>query len=288
MRISILAPIATSLYARVVTSLLARESGIEINLIVVRSPWSWRRVRSEWRRDGARLIRKVAQKMVLQDSRFDGGAADTLLALARRTELAGRSLHDVGAPCGARVATVDDHNSPRSLSLLAEARPDVIVFTGGGLLRKPLLDLARVGVLNCHMGILPWYRGMDVVEWTALEGALAEPGIGVTVHFMDQGVDTGAILTRRRTELLPGDDFATIRRRMERDMAVEMVQCVKALRDGTVMPQPQQLVDGRQYFVMHPILMDRARRNLAAYLETATGAQRGAKVGTPVGVECVP
>jgi methionyl-tRNA formyltransferase len=116
---------------------------------------------------------------------------------------------------------------------------------------------------------------MDVVEWTALESGVADPGIGVTVHYMDEGVDTGAILARHRTELKPGDDFAAIRRRMERDMARVMVQCVRDLRDRKIEPEPQKPGDGRQYFVMHPALLDLARRRLKQQLmQQAPGGPR--------------
>ena len=48
------------------------------------------------------------------------------------------------------------------------------------------------GVLNCHMGILPKYRGMDVVEWPFLENDRLN--VGITCHLMDKGIDTGDIL----------------------------------------------------------------------------------------------
>lgn len=271
MKVSILAPIASSLYSRVVTWLLCQEPGIEVGPVIVRSPWSLRRMRSEWRRDGARLIRKIAHKMVLRDDRFGANQPDTLLEVARQSQLPGASLRDVTERNGISLEVVDDHNSPRAMALLADAAPDVIVFTGGGLLRDGVLAIPRMGILNCHMGILPRFRGMDVVEWTALEGAIANPGIGLTVHFMDSGVDTGPILSRQRTLLMRHDDFSSIRRRMERDMATEMVKCVLALRDNLVQPEPQRPADGRQYFVMHPHLMEIARRKLPLQLASVSG-----------------
>ena len=173
---------------------------------------------------------------------------------------------------------VGDHNSQRATGVLAAAAPDIVVFTGGGLLRNGVLSVPRLGVLNCHMGILPRFRGMDVVEWTALESGLIDPGIGVTVHYMDEGVDTGPILLRQRTELKPDDDFASIRLRMERDMAALMVDCVRGLRDGQVDPAPQAAVDGRQYFVMHPALLAIAKQRLEAQAPTSFDSQISATV----------
>jgi methionyl-tRNA formyltransferase len=47
-------------------------------------------------------------------------------------------------------------------------------------LRQPLIDCFRFGVLNAHMGLLPGYRGINVAEWAALEGA----PVGCTVHLI--------------------------------------------------------------------------------------------------------
>lgn len=270
MKVAILAPIATSLYSRVVTYGLSREPGIEVTAVIVRSPWSWKRVRSEFRRDGARLIRKIAQKMVLRDDRFGNDDRETLREVARGMALPGRSLRDLTSALGIALTTCDDHNAPSAVETLARSTPDLVVFTGGGLLRPKLLSVPRLGTLNCHMGLLPRFRGMDVVEWTALEEGTDDPGIGVTVHYMDSGVDTGAILSKHRTELRPSDDFASIRRRMERDMAFCMMQTVRDLRDGTIEPQPQAAGEGRQYFVMHPTIMEIARRRLKAQLGSGT------------------
>jgi folate-dependent phosphoribosylglycinamide formyltransferase PurN len=268
MRVSVLAPIATSLYTRVVTFLLCQEPGIEVDLVLVRRPWSFRRIRSEWRRDGARLLRKVAQKMVLGDRRFDAHPAGTLLELARQIGLPGKSIGDVTSCRRVPLQTVGDHNSPAALALLRQASPDVVVFTGGGLLRSELLTIPRLGVLNCHMGLLPCFRGMDVVEWPLLEGVASEPDIGLTLHFMDPGVDTGPILMQQRVPLQPNDTFATIRRRMERDMALMMVHGIQRLRDGLTDAESQLPDDGRQYFVMHPLLIAAAERKLRAHLES--------------------
>lgn len=269
MRVVVLAPIATSLYSRLVTHALSCEPGVDVAAVIVRSPWSLRRLRSEFRRDGAHLIRKIAQKMVLGDARFEGNESDgrdTMLGLARELGLPGRSLLELAKTLGVPLVVCDDHNSDRAVRALARSAPDVVAFTGGGLLRHAVLSVPRLGVLNCHPGMLPAYRGMDVVEWTALESRVADPGIGLSVHFMDRGLDTGPILSTHRTPLRAGDDFATIRRRMERDVILRLLQTVRDLRDGTAKPRPQEAGAGRQYYVMHPTLLSLARRRLEMQL----------------------
>ncbi len=139
------------------------------------------------------------------------------------------------------------------MEFLVQLKPDVVVFSGGGIVREPVLQIPSMGVLNCHSGLLPKYRGMDVVEWAILESK-EEPQIGLTLHFMDRGVDTGPILLRQPEQVQPGDTLARIRRRLEPKMVRLMMRGLRGLRDGSVGSQEQSSEDGRQYFVMHPRL----------------------------------
>ncbi len=261
-KVALLSPIHNSLYSRLVAQQVMNESGLELMCAVVRTPWDLKRIRSEMTRDGVRLLKKVQQKLVLGEAAYPAEDAETLPALAKRLELNARSLNELCLGQQIPCLTVRDHNDPRALELLRSVQPDVIAFTGGGLLRKDLLAIPRLGVLNCHSGILPLYRGMDVVEWPMIEGRLEDVGVGLTLHFMDAGVDTGPILLQKRVELRPGDTIALLRRRMEPMMVEVMLEGLRGLRDGTITPNPQRAEDGRQYFVMHPRIKDCAERRL--------------------------
>jgi len=261
-RVALLAPIRTSLYSRLVTHLLANSDFAELTDVVVRTPWTLRRIRGEVRRDGPRLLRKAYQKMVLGDDAYDPNDKETLRALAGEVGLPGKSLDDLARERNIRLTKVSDHNDEVALAVLREARPAAIVFTGGGLLRRDLLEIPALGVLNCHMGLLPAYRGMDVVEWPIVEAAGGPPQLGLTVHFMDQGIDTGPILLRRPIELRPGDTIASLRRRMEPQMVHAMLEAISGLSAGRLTSQPQRRDEGRQYYVMHARMMELARTRL--------------------------
>ena len=268
MRILLLAPTASSLYSRAVAHLIQAEPGMEISAVVVRRIFNWRRLRSELRRDGPRLVSKVREKLILGERSYDPHDPETMGAFIQSIGMPGGTLPADARRFDIPCLVVPDHNHPRVLELLRRKQPDLVVFTGGGLLRKPLLDLAGRGVLNCHSGILPRYRGMDVVEWPLLEPG--EPAIGLTTHWMDAGVDTGPILRQLRVELRPGDSFEGIRRRMEPRMPELVLQTLRGLRDGSLDAKPQDPGAGRQYFVMHPRLQTAA----AIRLRRLTGSTR--------------
>jgi methionyl-tRNA formyltransferase len=245
-----------------VVHFLAQEKGIQVVGIVVRTPWNLQRVRSEFRRDRVRLINKVLNKWLFPQQKYTRIEDVTLLKLAHKENLPGKTLEDLSHFWKIPIITVGDLNQKKSLDFLQKANPDLIVFTGGGLIRKHILDIPRLGILNCHSGWLPRYRGMDVIEWAVLDAGKKVPQVGITLHFMDQGVDTGPILLQEKVVLKFGDTIERIRMRMEPMMVNLILKGVRGLRDGRLKAEQQKLEDGHQYYIMHPRLKIIAMRKL--------------------------
>lgn len=252
MRIALLAPTNSSLYSRLLAERILRAEELELEVIVVRRMISWKRLRGELRRDGPRLVQKITQKLVLGEERKTAHEEESLAALARQLELSSPSLQKMAKLHGVPFLVAPDHNHPRVEARLRDIAPDVIVFSGGGLIRKNILSIPQKGILNCHAGLLPPYRGMDVVEWAVLEAEAKPPQIGLTCHFMDKGVDTGPILQTHPLQVRKGDNFTAIRRRLQPLMVQLMMSTLVGLEQEALVPQPQAGHDGRQYFVMHP------------------------------------
>jgi methionyl-tRNA formyltransferase len=270
MRVAVLSPIANSIYSRLVAHLAAAEPDIELVAIVVRTPWSVDRIKGEFRRDGARLIEKVRTKLLTREEHIGSALNASVGAFAREVGLSSENLKAFAAHRNIPFLQAPDHNAPASLDLLRRSAPDLIAFTGGGMIRKDLLGIPRIGIMNCHAGLLPLYRGMDVVEWPAAERRFSDPGIGITLHLMDTGLDTGPILLRKRIDLRPGDTFASIRSRMPPEQVTLMIEGIRSLRDGAIQPAPQQQSDGRQYYVMHPRLRACAQAQLSRFVGNAS------------------
>lgn len=83
--------------------------------------------------------------------------------------------------------------SPRLQQQVLALRPDLVLLGGIGILPEPLLEASRFGVLNAHPGLLPWVRGTGVVG-AALQRSLP---VGVTCHYVNAGIDRGALVERR-------------------------------------------------------------------------------------------
>ncbi len=77
---------------------------------------------------------------------------------------------------------------PANLLRVKKLNLDVGLHKSGVIYREPVINLFRLGILNPHIGLLPAYRGRHVMEWSLLQG----DAVGVTVFFVDSGIDTGA------------------------------------------------------------------------------------------------
>src|SRR5205823_2979375 len=107
-------------------------------------------------------------------------------------------------------------------------------------------------ILNAHMGLLPAFRGMNVVEWAALEGT----HVGCTVHWIDSGVDTGPILATREVDVAGCDTIAALREAVDRAQLALLGEIVETIIGGKV---PEALTNaeppGPQYFRLHQDLV---------------------------------
>ena len=81
-----------------------------------------------------------------------------------------------------------------SVAYLEKLAPDVIVVAAfGQIIPKAILDLPKYGCLNIHASLLPKYRGAAPIQWAIIDG---EKETGVTIMRMDEGLDTGDMLTK--------------------------------------------------------------------------------------------
>lgn len=168
------------------------------------------------------------------------------------------------APLFARCACVDvpNHNDPQCLDLVRTRQIDLLL--NGGTPRRvgpELLRAAARGVLNAHPGILPKYRGATCCEWAIHND---EP-VGVTAHFMDEGLDSGPILFPRELPVRKGMDYSAVRVALYRHAlktAAEAVQAVFAndLSPAKLPPQPP----GEAFKPIPDDLLAAVKRKLAA------------------------
>jgi methionyl-tRNA formyltransferase len=207
------------------------------------------RFAQEFRRDRLRLLHKVWRKLVLQSDENRETSDQNLSAMAREFGVSGDSVPRWAAQRNVSCLRVTRFDTPSALAFLQSVRPSYAVFTGGGLIAPETIAACGDGIINCHMGVLPQYKGMDVVEWPLLEGIFEQ--VGATTHVMARGVDTGPLLKGFTVDPRNYRSLGSLRNAIMGRMPFLMRDTVVALRDGAIMPQPQG-PGGRQYFMLHP------------------------------------
>jgi len=120
---------------------------------------------------------------------------------------------------------------------LRERQPDLMVVVAyGQILPQAILDLPRFGCLNVHTSLLPKYRGAAPIQWAIADG---NSETGVTIMKMDAGLDTGPVLSTRRTPILPTDDSQMLHDRLAQLGAELLVETIPDFVAGKISPQAQ-------------------------------------------------
>jgi methionyl-tRNA formyltransferase len=93
----------------------------------------------------------------------------------------------------------DSINSESSMALLEQEKPDLIIsIAANQIFKSRLINLPRCGILNVHSSLLPKYRGLLPSFWVLRNG---ETESGVSVFFVDDGIDSGPILVQERIQI---------------------------------------------------------------------------------------
>ncbi|MBQ8320942.1 MAG: methionyl-tRNA formyltransferase [Clostridia bacterium] len=121
--------------------------------------------------------------------------------------------------------------------LLAELSPELIVVVAyGKILPKNVIDFPKYGCINLHVSLLPKYRGAAPMQRAIMEG---ERETGVTVMYMDEGLDTGDIIAREVFPILDDDDFEKVHDRSADIGSALLSKTIFDIEDGNVKREKQ-------------------------------------------------
>ena len=129
-----------------------------------------------------------------------------------------------------RIFVGQEFARPDALKTLAELKLDYIFGVHFPYVAaSELLAIPRVGCLNLHPAYLPFNRGWHTASWAILDGTPA----GATLHFMDDGIDSGDIILQKRIAVSPADTAHTLYRRLLRLETEVFKEAWPSLVDGT-------------------------------------------------------
>lgn len=243
--VTIFSPSPYSLFSISVLKILLALN-IEVKAIVILK-FSFSRIRSELYRDGLKLFfKRVWRKLIL---RADENKVKTGLSLMHLKNSIAPEISDIrqlakskNIPCY-MVDTFSD-----SLNVQKNKKGDLCIFTGGGLISKQVLDYFSYGVINVHMGPLPQYKGMDVVEAPILDGAFNS--IALTSHLMEAKLDSGPLITEMSFISDEYQSLDALRNEMGAMMPILAIDSIIS-----ILSNPENLYDqepeGKQYYFIH-------------------------------------
>lgn len=132
--------------------------------------------------------------------------------VGRQLKLAASPIKDLAFRLHLQIYQPEKIGSATSVAQLKYLRPDVIVVAAyGQILPKAVLELPRKGCLNLHASLLPKYRGASPIH-AAIAGGEKESG--VTIMYMDEGLDTGDILLQESVALRRRETTETLHDRL--------------------------------------------------------------------------
>lgn len=234
-------------------------AGIFVEKNIVRQYGAREKIKRSIRYDGyvatiAKLIRKV----------FATGDQNEYLVEAEESRA---QLERIANEKEIPFHVVDNYHSPEAVELMRSADADLAVIYGTNIIKEAVFSLPKLGSINLHQGLAPYYRGGPPIFWELYNG---ESEVGLTVHYVAAKVDSGDIILQQSVPLKYdysyGHDYeafiADFCNQLRGTCADMIAGAVKSIASGTAQPKPQDPNIGRRYRLPVKAEKDELRRRL--------------------------
>lgn len=135
-------------------------------------------------------------------------------------------------------------NSEETYQLVRYANPDMCVISHFEyIIKNRLLHIPPMGFVNLHPSLLPNYRGLSPQHWPIING---DKEAGITVHYVDEGTDTGNIILQRRFPLYGNEYVKDLQKIWMREYKTIMVEAIDKILNGDETIKQSHL-DGSYY-----------------------------------------
>jgi len=145
--------------------------------------------------------------------------------------------NDAGIP----VEIHQNVNSDEFIGRVKDYDVDLLIsMSFNQIFKTRLIHLPKYKTINCHAGKLPFYRGRNILNWVLIND---EKEFGITVHYVDEGIDTGDIILQKTYPITDEDDYGTLLNRAYAGCANALYEAVKQIQAGDVKPVRQDSID---------------------------------------------
>ncbi len=123
-------------------------------------------------------------------------------------------------------------NNNFALNIIKKMKIDIIVSVSyDQIFKKKLIDYLKLGIINFHAGNLPFYRGRSPLNWAIING---EKFFGITVHYVNEGIDTGDIILQKKFLINDTDDFKSILIKVYKECPKILMQSLKLIKNNKI------------------------------------------------------
>jgi methionyl-tRNA formyltransferase len=122
------------------------------------------------------------------------------------------------------------------LSKLESLQPDLQIVVAFRMLPKAVWQMPALGTFNLHASLLPEYRGAAPINWAIING---ETRTGVTTFFINEDIDTGAIIRQKEVEISKSDTAGDLHDKLMTLGSLLVIETVELILEGSVAPMEQ-------------------------------------------------
>lgn len=108
------------------------------------------------------------------------------------------------------------------------------------ILKTEMINIPKYKTINCHAGKLPFYRGRNILNWALIND---EKEFGITVHYVDEGIDTGDIILQKTYPITDEDTYGTLLMRAYDGCADVLYRAIKMIQNNEVRRIRQSDID---------------------------------------------
>ncbi len=139
------------------------------------------------------------------------------------------------------VKEVDDINSEESVTMLKTIKPEFgVVVDFGQIIKKEVIEIPKLGILNVHPSLLPKHRGPTPIQNTILSD---DKNAGVSIIKIDEGVDSGPILAQNEFKLKDSHNFEILSDYLSKLGASLLIDILPYYIAGEIKPEAQNEKD---------------------------------------------
>lgn len=159
------------------------------------------------------------------------------LAVILRRRPSDDTLAEFARRAGIPIRTPSRVNAPEFVNWVYSLEPALnISMSYDQILCRPIIESAPLGFINCHAGKLPSYGGRNVINWAVINN---EKEIGLTVHYVDEGIDTGDVILQRVLPITWEDTYGSVLGKVRDVFPDLLAEAVRLIERNQVRRQPQ-------------------------------------------------